>query len=291
VALRGAVSSNFRAPSLAQRGFSFTVTDLGDGGQLSQLKTVPADSAVARYLGAQALKAEKSRNASLGLTWQPNTQWSATLDAYTIRVKNRITLSQRISGDTLAEELASQFGVVGVDGVNFFTNALDTRTRGADLVTQWTGAGLGGQWKLSWAAAFNKTTVHLHDDANVGLEEINTLTDASPRQRHIFSAQWQSGAWTLLGRATRHGSTTRVFDFGDGFVPTQTYAAVWQLDIEGQWQVTKSLTLSLGAINATDRYPSRSTADIAYYGNFPYDVLSPIGINGAYYYARAKLAF
>ncbi|WP_211326931.1 TonB-dependent receptor plug domain-containing protein [Roseateles depolymerans] len=291
IALRGAVSSNFRAPSLAQRGFSFTVTDRGDGGTLSQVKTVPADSDIGRYLGAQPLKAERSRNASLGLTWQPARDWSTTLDAYTIRVKNRITLSQRISRDGLADELASQFGVVGVQGVNFFTNGVDTRTRGADLVTQWTGAGLGGQLKLSWAASYNKTTVRTHADAEVGLEEINTLTTASPRQRHIFTAQWQRGEWALLARATRHGSTTRVFDFGDGFVPTQTYAAVWQLDVEGQWQVTRALTLSVGALNATDRYPSQSSADIAYYGNFPYDVLSPIGFNGAYYYARARLSF
>lgn len=290
-ALRGALSSNFRAPSLAQRGFSFTVTDRGDGGELSQVKTVPADSDLGRYLGAQPLKAERSRNASLGLSWQPAKAWSTTLDAYTIRVKNRITLSQRISRDTLADELASQFGVVGVQGVNFFTNALDTRTRGADLVTQWSGAALTGEMKLSWAASFNKTTVQTHGDANVGLEEINTLTTATPRQRHIFTAQWQRGDWALQARATRHGSTTRVFDFGDGFVPTQTYSAVWQLDLEAQWQATRSLTLSLGALNATDRYPSRSTADIAYYGNFPYDVLSPIGFNGAYYYARAKLSF
>ncbi|HET7862921.1 MAG TPA: TonB-dependent receptor, partial [Burkholderiaceae bacterium] len=34
VALRGAVSSSFRAPSLAQSNFSFTVTDYGDGGAL-----------------------------------------------------------------------------------------------------------------------------------------------------------------------------------------------------------------------------------------------------------------
>ncbi|MCE4554127.1 TonB-dependent receptor plug domain-containing protein [Roseateles cellulosilyticus] len=289
LALRGAVSSNFRAPSLAQQGFAFTVTDRGDGGVLSQVRTLPVDNAVARYLGAQDLKAETSRNASVGLSWQPDKAWSTTLDAYAIRVKNRITLSQRISRDGLADELLAKFGVSGVDGVNFFTNALDTRTRGADLVTQWRGAALGGELSLGWTASFNRTTVRGGD--SVGLEEINTLTDASPRQRHILSAQWQGGAWGLSGRLTRHGSTTRVFDFGDGFVPTQTYAAVWQLDVEAQVQLTKALALTLGAINATDRYPTRSISDISYFGNFPYDVLSSVGFNGAYYYARARFSF
>ncbi len=289
LALRGAVSSNFRAPSLAQQGFSFTVTDRGDGGTLSQVRTLPVDNEVARYLGAQDLKAETSRNASVGLSWQPGKTWSTTLDAYAIRVKHRITLSQRISRDGLADELLAKFGVAGIDGVNFFTNALDTRTRGADLVTQWRGAALGGDLRLGWTASFNRTTVRGGD--GVGLEEINTLTDASPRQRHILTAQWQGGQWGLTGRLTRHGRTTRVFDFGDGYVPTQTYAAVWQLDLEAQVQLTRALALDFGAVNATDRYPTRSSADISYYGNFPYDVLSPIGFNGAYYYARARLSF
>jgi len=289
LALRGAVSSNFRAPSLAQQGFAFTVTDRGDGGALSQVRTLPVDNPIARYLGAQDLKAETSRNASLGLSWQPSQAWSTTLDAYAIRVKNRITLSQRISRDGLAAELAAKFGTPGIDGVNFFTNALDTRTRGADLVTQWTGHALDGELRLGWTASFNRTTVN--GGGNVGLEEINTLTNASPRQRHILSANWQGGIWGLQGRLTRHGSTTRVFDFGDGFVPTQTYAAVWQLDLEAQAQVTKALNLSIGAVNATDRYPTRSIPDISYFGNFPYDVLSPVGFNGAYYYARARLSF
>jgi iron complex outermembrane recepter protein len=289
LALRGALSTNFRAPSLAQQGFSFTVTDRGDGGTLSQVRTLPVEHPIARYLGAQDLKAETSRNASVGLSWQPGKAWSTTLDAYAIRVKNRITLSQRISRDGLADELAAKFGATGIDGVNFFTNALDTRTRGADLVTQWRGAALGGELRLGWTASFNRTTVS--GGASVGLEEINTLTDASPRQRHILSANWQGGVWGLQARATRHGSTTRVFDFGDGFVPTQTYAAVWQLDLEAQAQVTQALNLSVGAINATDKYPTRSIADISYFGNFPYDVLSPVGFNGAYYYARARLSF
>ncbi|WP_163114629.1 TonB-dependent receptor domain-containing protein, partial [Acinetobacter pittii] len=88
------------------------------------VRTLPVDHPIARYLGAQDLKAETSRNASLGLSWQPSSAWSPTLDAYAIRVKHRITLSQRISRDGLAAELKSKFGESGIDGVNFFTNAL-----------------------------------------------------------------------------------------------------------------------------------------------------------------------
>jgi iron complex outermembrane recepter protein len=55
--------------------------------------------------------------------------------------------------------------------------------------------------------------------------------------------------------------------------------------------VTKRLSVAIGADNALDEYPDLSSDDINYAGNFPYDVLSPIGMNGAFYYARVGLRF
>ena len=275
LAVRGALSSNFRAPSLAQSGFSFTVTDRGDGGALTQIRTLPVSNPAAQALGAQPLKAEKARNASLGLTAQPTRQLSLSVDAYDIRVRDRITLSERISN------------------INFFSNALDTRTRGVDLVASWQTRALAGDVQLGYVASFNRTTL---SDANnglspVGLEERNTLTDAAPRQRHVFTGQWSDTRWHLLARATRQGSATRVFDFGDGFTPTQTYAARWQLDLEAEIKLSRQFSMSVGGVNVTDRYPSRSIDDISYFGNFPYDVLSPVGFNGAYFYLKGKYSF
>ncbi|MEL4179401.1 TonB-dependent receptor plug domain-containing protein [Roseateles sp. PN1] len=303
LALRGALSNNFRAPSLAQTGFSFTVTDRGDGGTLSQVRTLPVQSDIARALGAEPLKAETARNASLGLTWQPSRRASLSIDAFDVKVKDRITLSERLSSDALTALIQSQFGVAGVNGVNFFTNAVDTHTRGVDLVGQFSHALAGGELRWTLASSFNKTTLSNIqqssaalkalgiDKPQVGLEESNTLTDAAPRDRHVISAQWSNSGWNLLARATRHGSATRVFDFGDGFTPTQTYAPVWQLDLEAEVKLTRSFSVSVGGVNVTDRYPTRSIDDISYFGNFPYDVLSPVGFNGAYYYARARYNF
>ena len=124
-----------------------------------------------------------------------------------------------------------------------------------------------------------------------GVEERNTLTDAAPRQRGSFTANWSSTRWNLLGRVTRQGSVTRVFDFGGGYVPTQTYAARWQLDAEAEFKLTPQLSFAVGGYNLTDQYPTRSNSDINYAGNFPYDVISPIGVNGAYWYGRVRYTF
>lgn len=303
VALRGAVSNNLRAPSLSQVGFESTSTGYGADGTLVQGRILSVNNPIARGLGAQDLRAEKSRNISLGLTVRAGDAFDASLDVYRIDVDHRVTLSETIATDGLEDYIDTRFGVPGVQSVAFFTNAVDTRTRGAELVTNYRHPAYGGNLTLTATYSYNRTSIRkvrdtppelaaLGADAVLfGLEERNTLTDAAPRQRGAFTARWDHPRWSLLGRLTRQGSTTRVFDFGDGFVPKQTYGARWQLDAEAEWHATDRLSIALGGQNITDQYPDRSIPDIAYAGNFPYDVISPIGSNGAYWYGRVRYAW
>ncbi|WP_297801419.1 TonB-dependent receptor [Arenimonas sp. GDDSR-1] len=303
VALRGAVSTNFRAPSLSQTGYRFTVTNFGDGGALTQVRLLAVDDPIAVALGARDLKPETSRNVSFGITAQPTTGLNISLDAFQIDVDDRVTISERIGGPALVNFLDSQFGITDIESVNFFTNAVDTRTRGAELVANYSTEAWGGNLNLTGAYSYAKTDIRAiqatppqllaldPDYVLVGVEERNTLTTAAPRTRAILSAQWQGDAWSWLGRATRHGSATRVFNFGGGFEPQQTYGAEWQLDAEAAYRFNAAVAVAVGASNLLDNYPDASSADINYFGNFPYDFLSPIGMNGAYYYARIDFTF
>ncbi|KAG9576373.1 hypothetical protein KCV01_g17441, partial [Aureobasidium melanogenum] len=303
IAIRGAISNNIRAPSLSQVGFESTGTGYGADGKLVETRVLSVNDPIAQGLGAKPLRPEKSRNFSLGITAQLGQGFDASLDVYQIDVNHRITLSEQISPDGLQDYIAARFGVQGIQGVSFFTNAVDTRTRGAELVSNYRQAVYGGNLTLTATYSYNKNTIrHVLDtppelavlgaDAVLfGLEERNTLTDAAPRQRGSFTAKWDSSHWSLLGRLTRQGATTRVFDFGGGFVPTQTYGARWQLDAEAEWHVTDRFSVALGGQNITDQYPKRSIPDIAYAGNFPYDVISPIGTNGAYWYGRLRYSW
>ena len=192
--------------------------------------------------------------------------------------------------------------MAGIDSVNFFTNLVDTRTRGADLVGSWRNEVGNGALTVTGAFTYAKTTLRDvrdnppqlaalgFDDTLFGVEERNTLLGAAPRQRAVASATWANDDWTVLGRVTRHGSTTRVFNFGGGFEPAQTYGAKYQLDAEVEYRFDNRLSLALGSSNLTDEYADLSSDDINYFGNLPYDVLSPIGFNGAYWYARIRYA-
>ncbi|MGA4634801.1 TonB-dependent receptor plug domain-containing protein [Pseudomonas solani] len=303
VALRGAVSNNFRAPSLAQVGFQHTTSNFGTGGTLTDIRVLSVNDPIARALGAEDLDPETSKNFSIGLTAQLSERFDLSFDVFRIDVKDRITLSQRIGSDALEQYVLDNFGVAGVHDVNFFTNAADTRTDGAELVLNYHQPLADGQLGVTTAYTYNHTKVTgtkgtpaqlaalgIGDDALVGVEERNTLTDAAPRDRFVLSTTWSNANWGLLGRLTRQGETTRVFDFVTS-QPEQTYGAVWQLDAEVQYKFTPQFSVALGGNNLTDRYPDRSSSEINYGGNLPYDVLSPVGSNGAYYYARATYGF
>ena len=124
----------------------------------------------------------------------------------------------------------------------------------------------------------------------IGLEERNTLTSAVPRSKLIFGVDWSNTKLDGLVRLTRFGSVTRVFDFGGGFTPIQRNPSQWSVDSEVSVKVGK-LRLSVGGNNLFDNYPDQSIPDINGAGNLAYDILSPIGVNGRYLYARARLGF
>ncbi|MDC8015753.1 TonB-dependent receptor plug domain-containing protein [Tahibacter soli] len=302
-AFRGAVSNSFRAPSLSQVGFESTTTGYGADGVLTTGRLLSVNNPIARALGAKPLDAEKSTNVSFGFTAQVTDAFDVSLDLFRIDVDDRVTLSERITGDALEAFIEQRFGVAGVQSASFFTNAVDTRTRGAELVTNWRAPLAGGTFTATGAYSYADTKIRKvrptpreltelgADNVLFGVEERNTLTDAAPRQRAFVTTKWDGEDFSLLGRVTRQGSTTRVFNFGGGFEPRQTYAAKWQLDAEVERRLTPSLSLALGGYNLTDQYPDRSIPDISYAGNFPYDVISPIGLNGAYYYGRVRYRF
>ena len=303
LALRGSVSNSFRAPSLSQIDFAFSTTQFATGGGLETVRTLRNSDPIAQALGARDLKAEDSVNYTLGFTAQLGDRFTLTVDAFQIDVSDRITLSETIGGAGLEAFINTNFGIPGVTAVNFFTNAVDTSTTGFDVVGAYTQPLLGGDF--SFTAAYNNSETEIEsvrpDPVNLtslgvsgtlfGLEERNTLVDAAPQEKYTLTADWQGERVSLLARVTRYGETRRVFNFFGPGEPNQTYGAETQLDLEGGYRLTDAVTVSLGGANVLDEYPDRSSADIYSGGVFPYDVISPIGFNGAYYYARLNYTF
>ncbi len=295
-ALRGSISNSYRAPSLVQIGFANSSTSFGAGGALTSVGTLTPDDPLARALGARDLKAESAVSWSVGATFNTDSGFRMTVDGYQIKVDDRITLSERIDATSAPLAVQPIFAARNITAANFFTNAVDTQTRGVDIVaTQTLKDVWSGTLNLSAAFSYSETEVtavrNLGPVTVLGVEERNTLQGAAPKSKVILSADWTDDTWSALLRLTHYGSATRIFNFGGGFEPEQTYSGEFQLDAEFGWQVTENFNWYAGASNLLDAYPDRSSSDINYFGNFPYDVLSPIGMNGRYLYTGFRAKF
>jgi iron complex outermembrane receptor protein len=307
--LRGSLSNSFRAPALVQTGFRFSTLNFNsDGSGLQTASLLPASDALARAFGAQDLKPEKSTNLSLGLAWKPARNTSFTLDGYRIKIKDRITRTSDLQSDAATAYLAG-IGRSDIQSVAYLANLLDTTTTGLDAVLNHDLSITSGKLNLSAALNLNKTRIDAVHQSSAALAQIDpeltVLTDtslfrirnASPKNKLVLSADWQAAQWDLLARATRFGAL-KDFSYDDEApvedgVHVQRFGAVWTLDLEAQYKLTRQLTLAVGADNILDRYPQRvrQTNNATYGGALPYNFINPIGVNGAYFYGRLRYTF
>ncbi|MET3130475.1 iron complex outermembrane receptor protein [Oxalobacteraceae bacterium GrIS 1.11] len=297
--LRGTASSGFRAPSLAQQFYTITTTNfsvINGSNTAIETGTFAVASAAAQALGAQALKAEKARNLSLGLQWQPARNVGATLDAYRIDIDERILFSSNlILPDALKQTLAAQGNPVGA--ARYFTNAVDTRTSGVDLVGTYR-IDLRDKDRLDFTLAYNhnKNTVR-RVAANpavltanhlllVDRQTIQRATVGSPTDKFSLAADYTVGNWNTHGLLTRYGSFT--VPQNDAALD-QVYGAQWVLDLSASRQLDKNWRLTAGIDNAGNRYPDQVTAlgNLNVNGTTPYSGFAPNGFNGRFYYAKA----
>ncbi|WP_245643150.1 TonB-dependent receptor plug domain-containing protein [Roseateles chitosanitabidus] len=292
VALRGTLATGFRAPSLAQQYFATTSTNLINGA-LVDAGTFPVGSPAAIALGAQPLKPEKSRHLSLGLLLRPTANWQTTIDAYQIDIDDRVLLSANLSlPAALRAQLAAQ-GVL-VSAGRYFTNALDTRTRGVDLVStlsqDWGRSGRG-----DYAVAFSHIENSIRRVAdNPALLSANQLelidrvtlaraTVGSPKDKLVASAEHRWGPWSGRVALSRYGS---FIVRQSSAANDQTFGAAWVADVSAGWESGR-WNASVGIDNLTNRYPDRVIAANAVGGILTYTQFSPFGFNGRQYYAKA----
>ncbi len=303
VAVRGTVSTGFRAPSLAQQYFTQTSSQLVNG-QFVEAGTFPTNSAVAKLLGADQLKPEKSNNYSVGLVFTPTNRLYVTLDAYQIDIDHRISLSSNINAntDTVHQYLAAQ----GISNTNFstvryFNNASDTRTRGVDLVANYKWANIPyGELTTSLAYNFNRNEV-THVDANPAVlnalginlvrldrrEQYGLLAGSTPEHKFSLANDYKIGNYAIHTNLTRYGSFKTFSNNGASF--DQKFPAKWLLDLALSYQL-KNWNFTVGGDNIFDVYPKQDVYDInrPTGGSLPYSQFSPFGFNGAFYYGKVS---
>lgn len=298
--LRGAISNGFRSPSLAQQAYAQTSTQfnlVGGAYQLIESKIVRTGSPIATALGAEPLKPEKSRNYSVGFAMTPVPSLSLTVDAYQIDIDDRITLTGLLSSAGVRAILRAN-GFSGDQFVRFFTNAIDTRTRGIDVVGSYSFTpGDFGRFRATVGYNHNETKIrHIVPTpaalSGLGLTLFDRQTQGyftvgTPKDKVILGLDWTLGKFGANLKETRYGGFQLLNNTPSS---DQRYGAKWITDLEVGYDVLDNTRLSVGAYNIFDVYPDKNTVPNTI-GSSIYGSNSPFGAYGGYYYARIGVKF
>jgi iron complex outermembrane recepter protein len=299
-ALRGTISTGFRAPSLTQAFFKGGTTDFAaTSNMLVSQAFLPANDPIAQLLGAEELDAEESFNYSLGFTFNTDFGFNLTVDVYQIDIDKRIVGSQTIGGAAVTNFINSNLGIADIQSLRYFTNAIDTETKGIDIVADYTfDVTAASKLNLRAAGSYAVTNVEkvkanpavlntlgigaviFGDDAITGTER------GRPRAKVVLSGNWTTDRLSILLRGSYLGTTQHNTPFGQ-----QHHGSEWLLDMDLEYNLTKNISVAIGGNNILDNYPDLTVFGNSFFGNLPYDVVTPIGMNGAYYYARISYNF
>jgi iron complex outermembrane receptor protein len=312
--LRGAVATGFRAPSLHQIYFNSTSTQFV-GGVPFEVGTFSNDSEVAQLLGIPKLKQEESLSGSIGFTAKvPSVNLTLTADAYIIEIQDRVVLTDQFARPggtplpgTPAYILNGLFDQAGATAATFFSNAIDTQSKGIDIViSQVANLGNGLKLKNDLSATFGETKRIGDIHASPILEsagQINKyysessrvyLQEAVPRQKINLTNTLSVKKFDFFLRNVYFGEVTdpnTVDVNGDGRIEgaivngqvVEVEHPVWSsrviTDLSVSYSLNKNAKIVIGANNLFDIYPSLN------YG--PVTAIRPKLVNGAIDYTAA----
>ena len=303
IALRGSFSTGFRAPSLHQRYFQNTSTQFV-GGLPSQALTANNYNPIVRdAFGIQGLFPEESRSYTAGIVGNISNNFSFTIDAYRIDIDDRIVLSTQFNrSNPLVQDILTSAGVdPSVSALQFWTNAVDTRTKGIDLVLTnrfklWNGNGT-----ISLAGNFNENRVVGEINTNSVIDKPennpsetdptknpandlkNSLFDrlqrsrievAQPKSKINITLTYDLKAFNFLVRTVRFGEVAYLHNIDPASVQTngvywndvglgtdQQFSPKWVTDLVVTFKATKGLSIAVGSNNVFDVYPDRIYID------------------------------
>lgn len=288
-ALRAAFSTGFRAPRLPQRGFN-TVIFQGGGGGLTSTGFLPeGDDIACQDFQACSLKHETSVSTTGGFVYASDGGgFLFTADYYRVAVADAIVLTQGLGPSHGLRENA-QFQGRPVNGVAFWTNAVDTRTSGADVVATWRIR--GGSWGAAdLSASWHRNETEITDNRNPNfVRETQTLLieSAQPKQRIGGSVDVRSAAGVGARVRVNHiGSVTSPFVFEEPV--TLDAAAI--ADVEVTFELADRLRLSVGANNVLDKLPNKlPDGHVGQLWAFDYPTESPYGVTGRVTYVKVDI--
>ncbi|MEM1144452.1 MAG: TonB-dependent receptor [Pseudomonadota bacterium] len=305
-AVRGSVGTGFRAPTPGQQGTINVATILPFGVPIAS-GTFPPGGPVAQALGAEELDAETSTSFTLGLTAQFE-GLTLTIDGYLIDIddRTRFVSGRDVSTDPTAGDAFDNFlalqaaGVPGAETigqVRWITNALDTRNVGLDIVATYPLEWSNGQTSnLQLAYNYNKVSIESDPTGFLDNEDQFDFENGIPNHRFIATGTHQVGDFSVLARVSFFGEWENSQEDGNGgpLLGAQTFGDTFFVDLEGSYQVTDALRLTVGGRNIFDEFPDELNEEIGQRDQCCgrlYDSGTIVPWQGGYYYGRLQYNF
>jgi iron complex outermembrane receptor protein len=279
-ALRGSVSTGFRAPTPGQSNaynvstqFDLVTNDLVNNG------TIPSISRVAALRGGEPLEAEKSRNYSAGVVAGVG-RFHVTADVFRVDLRDRLAITQNFAltheevQGLLAEGITS---AASIQNFRFFTNDFETTTQGIDVV----GTFSAGDTDLHLLFNHTDTEVTGFNPDTLSEGRIQQLEEALPRTRAALALTQTLDKLRLMGRVSTYSGW---YDADDAFSYDGGHVL---LDLEAGYRLSSRATLAIGGTNVLNHYPDENPGARAGVGNL-YSQYAPFGFNGAFWYGRIR---
>ena len=304
ISIRGSINKGFRAPSL-QQTYNSVTTSTVQAGAIIQTKQLPnADPRLAQ-LGIEQPKAENSLNYNIGVTAKAGDKFLFTLDAYQIDITDRIILSERMIVNSITS-LKPLFP--GISEIRFFTNHINTRTKGVDFVSTFNHKfNAKNKFTASIALTFNETKLTSQKATPSLLQagttakilmidtvSISLIETAQPRHKVLVSLGYQLNKLNFNVRGSYFGSVKAWEKPAGKPHITQTFGGKTLIDVAIVYAASPKFSISVGSNNVTNVYPDKVLTNFAGYtnGQIPYTRnANQFGFNGSFYYANVTLNF
>jgi iron complex outermembrane recepter protein len=293
--VRSTFATGFRAPGVQQMHYSQVLTNIVNG-NLVETGTIANSSSTAAAFGISQLEEETSTSFSLGLVMKPSDEWTITADYYTIDIEDRIVMSEAITG--ISPEVQTLLDANQLGAAQFFTNAVDTKTTGLDLISTYNmplgDDSLNLQAAMSWVKTevknINSVSSLIPADVLFSDTQVLRLERGQPKTTGTLSGEYEAGPFSANLAFNYFGSVE-----GQAFTGVRKkWSGKWITDVSFKYEFTSDLSVQVGANNLFDVYPDKwgEAGSVFAEAGFTYGwETMPFGINGGYYFGRVDYRF
>jgi iron complex outermembrane recepter protein len=285
-AVRGALTTGFRAPSLFElhsaQTFTNTAGNWDDPVRCPGGNPIPgvsgSDNCGVQFIaltgGNPKLEPEKSKSATFGFVLQPVPEFDATVDFWWLQLKHSIggISDDSVFGDPA--KYASHFvrapdGSLATDGSQCNTvsnpgpqcgyvillneNLGGIKTNGVDLAANYRLRTGFGNWAFHAQETYVAKYEYQNEEGGEWIQNVGVYSGNNPvfRNQFTLSANWSMGPWAA-GLANHFKSSYRDQD------KVHEVGAYSTWDLYGAWSPDKQFTLTAGVRNLFDTAPPTS---------------------------------